>query len=480
MYTNLMQRSLFLCCFTLPLFAAVPGTLDTTFNPAGALPGTQRTSIGTALESFGSQVVIQSDGKIVAAGTAAEGGINKFAVVRLNNDGTIDTTFNSGGSLAGTNTTPIDNASAQSFGQAVVLQPDGKIVVAGYVTDGLSGLNRFAVARFNPDGTLDTTFNSGGTLPGTNSTPIDDPAKDSYGYSVQLQPDGKIVIAGEEFDTITNLSKFAIARFNSDGTLDTTFNSAGTLPGTNSTPINNPANYSAGASVVIQPDNKIVVGGTVNESGLIKFGLARFTSNGVLDATFNSSGSLPGTTSTSVDNPPIPNNVFVTVALQQNGKIVIGGDLYNGISKFGIARFNVDGSLDTTFNALGSLPGTFSFYINSNGQTSSGTSVAIQRNGQIVMGGSLSNGINIDQFAVARLNPNGSLDTTFNPSGSMPGTASTPFNPPSTFDPSFSLAIQSDNKIVLVGFIDESEAIAKFAFARFNGDLSIVDVCANS
>jgi len=473
-----------LCSFSPSLFAAAPGTLDTTFNSGGALPGTQRTTIDTATQAFGLGVAIQSDSKIVAVGIAVEGGVDRFAVARLNTNGLLDATFNPGGSLPGTVSTAIDNAANPSDGYSVAIQSDGKIVVAGTVTDSISGLTRIALARFNTNGTLDTaTFNSGGTLPGTVSTAIDNPANNAFLFfvgGVAIQSDGKIVVTGAV--TEGGIDKFAVARFNANGTLDTTFNAGGTLQGTVSTAIDNAANPSDGTSVAIQINGKIVVGGFVTEGGVNKFALAQFNTNGTLDtATFNSGGTLPGTVSTDIDSPTKPMDAFAQIALQQDGKIVIAGDVHNGASdfKFAAARFNLDGSIDMTFNSTGSLPGTASYFVDSIGQSSVGTSAALQINGQIVIAGYLLEGISIaEQFAVLRLNPNGLLDTTFNPSGTLPGTASTPFIPASTFVTASAVAIQSDNKIVLNGSIDEGGGVNKFALARFLGYPSIDNICA--
>lgn len=466
---TLLITSALVCCFSTSLFAATAGTLDSTFNSGGALPGTQRTTIDTATQAFGQGVAIQSDNKIVAVGIVVEAGIDRFGVARFNTNGLLDTTFNPGGSLQGTVSTAIDNAANSSDGSSVAIQVDGKIVVGGTVTEG--GLGKFALARFNSNGSLDASFNATGGIPGTVSTAIDNVANNCFSNAVAVQSDGKIVVVGAV--TEGGIDKFAVARFNSDGTIDTTFNTAGTIQGTVSTAIDDAANPSIGLSVQIQIDGKIVVGGFVTEAAVNKFALARFNSNGTLDTTFNTGGPLQGTVSTSVDNPAKPNDFYVQVALQLNGKIVIAGDVNDaGTFKFAAARFNVDGSLDTTFNSSGSLPGTVSYFVDSVGQSSTGTSVALQINGQIVIAGYLA-----DKFAVMRLNPNGLLDTTFNPSGTLPGTASTGFIPAGVFDPAFAVAIQSDNKIVLNGYIDEGAGVSKFALARFLGYPSIDNIC---
>jgi uncharacterized delta-60 repeat protein len=200
---------------------------------------------------------------------------------------------------------------------------------------------------------------------------------------------------------------------------------------------------------------------------------------GTLDTTFNSGGPLPGTQLTDVDTSAPGIAEGYGVALQSDGKIVAVGYIDNTASlrTFGVARFNTNGLLDTTFNPGGALPGTVSIGINAPTNSCFASAVAIQSDGKIVVAGSLGTPI-VGSFAVARFNTNGTLDTTFNPSGGIPGTASTGFLPAVIGAYSQSLVIQSDNKIVLNGFVvPSSGSISQFALARFNGDVSITDIC---
>ena len=446
---------------------SLPGTLDTTFNAGGVQPGTVSTTIDNNLaNNQGFSVAMQQDGKIVVAGSATISGVDRFAIARFNADGTLDTTFNASSlTQPGTVTTTIENTAGPCVAQSVAIQQDGKIVVAGYADLG-SG-NRFAVARFNTDGTLDTTFNPApAPQPGTVSTTIDNDPTSNTGSSVVIQQDGKIVVAGNA--VIGSETRFAVARFNTDGTLDTTFNPApAPQPGTVSTTVDNSAT-SVGFSVAMQQDGKIVIAGYAVIGSGVLFGAARFKADGTLDTTFNAGGVQPGTVTTTIDNDPT-SNTDLSVAIQQDGKIVVAGSSVIGSeNRFAVARFNVNGTLDTTFNASSpTQPGTVTTTIDNN-SSSVGVSVAIQQDGKIVEVGYTALGGIVGRFAVARFNTNGTLDTTFNAGGIQPGTVSTTIeNAPGTCIAQ-AVAIQQDGKIVAAGYVEMSGG-NRFAVARFLG-----------
>lgn len=192
-------------------------------------------------------------------------------------------------------------------GNSAILQPDGKIIVAG---SGYSSNWDFAVARYNPDGTLDTTFSQDGKL-------TTDFGSHDYGYSVTLQSDGKIIVAGHKKG-----DDFAVARYNQDGTLDTTFSQDGKLTTDFGFAVN-------ARSVTLQADGKIIVAGS---SG--NFALARYNSDGTLDTAFDSDGKL----TTDFDSTTVAGN---SVTLQADGKIIVAGSSYNGIMEndFAVARY---------------------------------------------------------------------------------------------------------------------------------------------
>lgn len=462
---NLSKILLALCMlsnFANDSFASVPGTLDTTFNAGGIEPGTVSTTIGSFTGfSLGQSVAIQPDGKIVVAGYVdVGGGVTNFAVARFNTDGTLDATFNATGPLPGTVSTPIENFTGSSQGLSVALQQDGKIVVSGNVNIG-GGVTNFAVARFNTNGTLDTTFNAAGPRPGTVSTPIDNFTGSSSGQSVAIQQDGKIVVAGY-VDTGGFITNIALARFNTNGTLDTTFNAGGFRPGTEAKTVTG-STSSDGMSVALQQDGKIVVAGDATVGGLSEVAVARFNTDGSFDTTFNATGTL----TTTIDS--LPNAFGRAVGIQQDGKIVVGGFVFDaGLLQFAVARFLTNGAPDSTLNAEGTTqPGTEIITISS-ALFAEDLSVAIaMQNEKIVLGGVAAFGPGDFKFAVARLLTNGALDTTFNPAGTQPGVALTTIdNNPAI---GVSVAIQQDGKIVLAGYelVNDTD---KFAVARFIGD----------
>jgi uncharacterized delta-60 repeat protein len=212
------------------------GSLDVSFNSTGTIT----TSIDKI--TYATDVAIQPDGKIIAAGFIMSNNtatVRNFALARYNTDGSLDATFNS----TGTVTTSIGPGSAVS---SVALQNDGKIVVAGYIASGPSTTpTGFALARYTTDGKPDTTFNSTGTV----TTSIGTSSGSSRAI---IQPDGKIVAVG--FSSSGNGRSFALARYNTDGTLDRTFNSTGIVV----TPV---GTDSYAYAVALQPDGKISVVG---------------------------------------------------------------------------------------------------------------------------------------------------------------------------------------------------------------------------
>jgi uncharacterized delta-60 repeat protein len=298
------------------------GSLDTSFNGTG----TVTTAIGSA-DDFASQVVLQPDGKLVAAGGSQNGSGDDFALARYNPDGSLDTNFNGSGTV----TTPI--SSADDYASDLVLQPDGKLVAAGASFNGSS--YDFALARYNPDGSLDTSFHGTGTV----TTAIG--AGSDVASALVLQPDGKLVAAG--FSNNGSNNDFALVRYNPDGSLDTNFNGTGKV----TTAIG--PGFDAAHALVLQPDGKLVAVGHSYNGTDADFALARYNPDGSLDTGFNGTGK--------VTTPIGPGNDEANaVALRQDGKLVVAGATGNGSnSDFALARYNPDGSLDTSFNGGGTL-----------------------------------------------------------------------------------------------------------------------------
>lgn len=305
------------------------GTLDTSFDTDG------KTTADVVTHDEVSAVAVQGNGKIVVAG---QGG-GDFAVVRFNSDGSLDTTFAGDGSVL------IDFNGFNDFGNAVAIQPDGKIVVAGLINTSASGANKnWGVARLNTDGTLDMTFDGNGVL-ATDFLGGDDRADD-----VLVEADGKIVVGGYAFSSIEG-NNFAAARYNSNGSLDTSFSGDGKAV----FPIGDSTSDDKANALARTSDGKyILAGGIINGLGL-DAALARLTATGALDTTFGTGGKVV------TDLHPNDLDAATDVVLQSDDKIVvtykIGGDLFD--DTFGLARYNTDGTLDPTFGTGGKVNTVF-------------------------------------------------------------------------------------------------------------------------
>ncbi|MFL5952971.1 MAG: PxKF domain-containing protein [Gaiellaceae bacterium] len=324
------------------------GSLDPGFGPGG----TVMTAVTVYPGDRAQAVALQSDGKIVAAGPCSGGAV--FCLVRYNNDGSLDTSFGSGGEV----TTVIG---AFAFVRTMAVQGDGKLVVAGQCTIG--AIHEFCLARYNSDGNLDTTFGVLGivaTAIGTGVPGI---------FRVVVQGDGKLVVAGQ--CTIGAIDEFCLARYNSDGNLDTTFGVGGivatTIGTTNVVP-----------TVAIRADGSIVAAGTCLIGSTREFCLARYNSSGSLDTTFGASGTTTTAVGASGDS------VMTAMALQGDGKIVAVGTCFIGPAVFCLARYNSDGSLDLGFGTGGTLAATAIVGV---GGDYAFAGVALQSDGKIVVGG---------------------------------------------------------------------------------------------
>jgi uncharacterized delta-60 repeat protein len=358
---------------------AADGDLDTSFSSDGKVT----TAIGSGIDAALS-VVLQSDGKIVAAGYSYNGSNYDFAVVRYNIDGSLDTTFDTDGKV----TTAVGLGDDVAY--SVVLQSDGKIVAAGYSFNGSN--NDFAVVRYNIDGSLDTTFDTDGKVTTAIGSGTD------AALSVVLQSDGKIVVAGYSHNGSS--LDFAVVRYNTNGSLDTTFSGDGIV----TTAIGSGTENAW--SVKLQSDGKIVVAGYSHNGSNFDFAVVRYNTDGSLDTTFDTDGKVTTAIGSGSDEA-------YSVVLQSDGKIVVAGYSDNGSNYvFAVVRYNIDGSLDTTFDTDGKVTTA----IGSGSDIA--RSVVLQSDGKIVAAGYSYNGSNFD-FAVVRYNIDGSLDTTFDTDGKV-------------------------------------------------------------
>jgi uncharacterized delta-60 repeat protein len=206
-------------------------------------------------------VAIQSDGKIVAAGYSDASGNYDFALARYNSNGTLDTTFNSSGKVL----TDLSGSGSGDFASGVAIQSDGKIVAAGF-SDASGTPYDFALVRYNPNGTLDTTFNTTGKV----LTDLSGAGSQDEASAVAIQSDGKIVAAGDSTVGGGN-PDFALARYKADGTLDRAFNSTGRV-------LTDFGGFDVAYAVAIQSARRIVAAGFSDVSGSSDFALAGYFS----------------------------------------------------------------------------------------------------------------------------------------------------------------------------------------------------------
>lgn len=454
---------------------AVVGTLDPSFGTAGKI----------ITPSGYTAIADQPDGKLVAVGASN----NDFLIVRFNPDGSLDKTFN------GTGIQKVDFAGGNDAANDVAIQADGKIVVVGFTLTAANG-NDFAIARLNTDGTLDNTFdtdgklsfdfggggakddvangvaiaatgdiyvvgsatNAGGNLDfgvarisGTNGALVtafgnngkqfnDFGGKNDLANAIAIQDDGQLVIVGVTDAVAVNGNDFAIERLNpTTGQLDTTFNATG-----QKTVNFGAAANDTGKDVAIQDDGKIVVVGSTDIAAAGKFdaGVARLTTAGALDATFDGDGL------TNIDLGGAADTAN-RVLLQDDGRIVLVG---NSDADIVVARLlPTNGALDKSFNGTGKTSTVI-------GSTFQGNGGVLTSTGRIVVAGK--SNANTDG-ALARLigtveagqrlsttgTPNGQAQV-FNPTpitGQYPTTATATFSPISGFQGTVRTAVADVN-----------------------------------
>jgi uncharacterized delta-60 repeat protein len=409
---------------------AQPGNLDSDFDSDGKL------TVDFDLQNDQAfAVAVQPDGKIIVAGYARIAGDDDFAMARFNTDGTYDATFGTGGKV----TTSFSANDEQAF--ALLLQPDGNIILAGNT---YNGTYDFAMARYTSTGALDNTFSNDGIL----YTDFENSA--DVCKTAALQPDGKIILAGEKFGQAG--IEFGLIRYNSDGTLDNTFGTGGKV--TTSFGINPIA--ATISSIAVQPDGKIIAGGQtlVNGTGENNFfALTRYNADGTLDNTF----SVDGKVTTDLANGDLSR--IHSITLQPDGYIVAAGTARISNNYYiALARYRTDGTLDTGFDGDGKLT---SDVFSTIGQINA---VLIQSDGKIIAAGQVV--LNGTQgFGIVRLNADGSPDNTFGTAG----TVFTDFNGVSAI--AYAAAIQPDLKIVLAGQF--FNGVRDFAVARYLSGLNL-------
>jgi uncharacterized delta-60 repeat protein len=411
-------------------------------SAAGLSPGSLDPTFGSGgrvvtpvgTEDRGNALAMQPDGKLVVVGKTRPGSVRfDYAVARYNTDGSLDTSF------AGDGTFVLSlniQGSPEDEAMSVAIQPDGKIVVAGNARTTGGGLTHSGVLRLNPDGTPDPGF-------GVNGLVLIEAAVDK---AVVIQADGKIVSAGGSSTfSPSQLANYQLARLNPDGTPDSTFGTAGLLI------VDFAGSGDSVWGLALQPDGKILAAGTSRVIGQSdNFAVARINTDGTLDATFGNQGKVTTDFATDAD-------VGRAITLQPDGKIIVSGcakPIVN-IFDFGLVRYNTDGTVDTSFGNNGRVTTNFDLGVDI------AYAVKVQTNGKIVAAG-VSGGTST-AFGLVRYNPDGSLDASFGSSGKV----ETFFN---SIDEARGLQIQPDGKIVAAGTANGGGSIGSFALARYIGD----------
>jgi uncharacterized delta-60 repeat protein len=437
-----------LAVFVLTFSARAAGEVDPTFN-IKLVDVDYLSYTNSEWRTSVRRVAVQPDGKILAVGVFNF--VNnslRDSIVRFNADGTLDTSFNPPALARFTGNPYLEIA-------ALALQADGKILIGGNFATVGGAARTSSLARLNADGSLDPTFNTNQTVQVLGGTVFD----------IDVAADGKIVVSGD----INASGRSEVARIFPEGTLDTSFNPQ--IP---------QAADPRGLDVLVQPDGKVLIS-IDNFSGSEEM-MFRLNVDGSVDFSHSFNG-----------NSRLVNRMVV----QPDGKILMGGN-FNTIDGFpiaqGMARLNADGMYDTTFNA-------------GNSGASSVSDVELLSNGKILIGGSFQSYNGVGRLYFALLNSDGTLDNSFNPTGStlrpgdmaiqsdgkiVVGTYVEFFNeglqPPllrlnadATIDPSiqpfmgsagfvYKVLVQPDGKILLAGFYNHINSVFRRNLARFNPD----------
>ena len=364
------------------------GSDDTTFSVTGT--GVNARSI-----------LAQTDGKFVVGGVfTAIGGTTRQSIARLNADGTFDATFDAG---TGLNTT----GTPTGFINEMALLSDGSVVLVGAFTS-YNGTSRTGIARANTNGTLDAALAPNAALAGNI-------------WAVSRQTDGKVLIGGS-FSAVGGTARANVARLNSDGSLDTTFD-----PGTGANQLVE--------SLTVQTDGKVIIGGAFTTyNGTTVNRIARLNADGTLDTSFIVGTGLDGDAT--------------ALAVQADGKVLVGGGFttFNSVAALNIIRLNSDGSRDTGF-AIGT------------GVNAQVRKFVVQADGKIFVGGDFATYQSTARTRLMRLNSDASVDTSFNP-GTINGGVT-------------DFVLQADGKIAMVGGFTTVNAITRNRIARLNADGSV-------
>ncbi|HVF72717.1 MAG TPA: Calx-beta domain-containing protein [Chthoniobacterales bacterium] len=372
-------------------------------SPAGTLDVAFNSATGSGADNQVRATALQANGRILIGGDFNNyNGTARRGIARLNTSGTLDTSFNPGTGPRG------------GLLFRIVVDAAGKILIGGEFTT-YNGISRNGIARLNSNGSLDTTFDpgTGAAQTGTQTMSVN---------AIALQPDGKILIGGS-FNQYNGVSRARMARLNPDGSLDASFTPALTLGF--GLPVK---------TIAVTSDSKILVGGYFTENN----GILRLNADGTRDPTFRGPGNSTDTGTEVI--VPLP-----------DGGMIIGGTFQriSGAPRRGIARLDADGFLDSGFEGTNSPDGNV-------------FAIILEPDGRILIGGGFNNYGGVPRDNVARVKPDGSLDTSFDPE---------PFSPPSVPPRGtvFALLRQADGKTVVAA--PHGSSVFSGNIERMNGDL---------
>jgi len=371
-------------------------------NPDGSVDGSF--DPGSGANDRVEAIALQPDGKVVIGGRfTSYNGVERIRIARLNGDGSLDEGFNPGSGASGTV-------------KAIALQPDGKVLVGGHFTS-FNAKTRRNIVRLDSDGSLDDDFDIGsGAIGGVEA--------------IVLQSDGKVLIGGA-LSSYDGTPRSRIARLDSDGSLDTDFD-----PGAGASGSGTDWVYALSAL----PNGKLLIGGSFSSyDGVERKGIARLNSDGSLDTGFDPGSGVVGS--------------IRSLAVQPDGEVLIGGPFtsYDGTGRNRVARLGSDGSLDSDFD-----PGS--------GANNAVDSLALQPDGKVLIGGAFGTYQGEVRKQLARINADGSIDTEFLPSGGPNG---------GDYGHHLSVALQSDGKALVVGKFSQYGSVPRSHIARINGDGSL-------
>lgn len=421
-----MSKSILLFLYALCLcsrLAAQPFNFDPAFGENGyAL-------VNSDLDGAMNEIASLPDGSVLCAGLArATNNAFDYFLCKFSSNGIRDTTFGNAGYL----TTPVSADADRAH--AFALQADGKIVVAGFAF--INGNWDFSVVRYHPDGSFDQDFGANGIVTTDLHEGLDD-----FAYDIKIQPDGKIVVAGYTYTgSNTTEGDLALVRYLPNGALDESFGEDGIFISSY------PGNDRASAMLIL-PDGKILCSGweASPNTGYATFMLTQYTTDGVADSGFGQNGRV-------TTNVGAYFNLAYDLLLQPDGKIVVAGNSFTGITNNMVAvRYHPDGSLDLSF-------GFFGIVIFSEFETSEAFAIAQQPDGKLLLAGSVG-AYPFQDFAVLRLMPNGAPDFSFGVNGFL---ALVRGGLAGNSDELYCIALQADGAILAAGLsvkIDQNRTL---------------------